>query len=116
MFENLRSMVTGGKDSAASKVVKGIINYKLADKVPGARLETLELNSQEKNLTATVILPELDEALTIEALNYKITTKNGKHFLEVDDIRKSQEWKNHYVDGKRYKIPPEIVKAAELIL
>ena len=116
MFDNLKSMAQKGKDSLVSKVVKKIINHKLSNKVPDAKLKILEIDSQNKNITATIFLPELGKALKIEALGYKITTKNDKHFLEIDDIVKSQEWENHYIDGKRYKIPPEIVQVAEIIL
>jgi len=116
MFENLKAMASSSKDSMVSIAIKGIVNHKLSDKAPDAKLEALEIDSRNKNIVATVALPELDAPLTIKALHYKITSKNDKHFLEVEEIEKSQEWANHYIDGKRYKIPPEIIKVAEFIL
>ena len=47
----------------------------------------------------------------MQVLNYKITKKNEHHFLEVEELVKSQDWGNDYIDGKRYKIPPEAVNA-----
>ena len=38
------------------------------------------------------------------------------HFLKIEELVKSQEWGNSYIDGKRYRIPPEVIKVAEAIL
>ncbi len=116
MFSNLKSLINDGKDSVVSLAVKNIINIKLNSKNPDAHIDTLEIDSKEKNITATLTIPELDEPFTIQALNYKITEKNDHHFLEVEELVKSQDWGNDYIDGKRYKIPPEAVSVAKVIL
>ena len=114
MFSNLKSIAGSGKDTAVSFAIKKIINIK-AKKV-GAHVKEFTINSRDKYIVATVFLEEDEEPLTIKASGYIITTKNGKHFFEVDELHKSREWDNDYIDGKRYKIPPEILKAAQLIL
>ena len=116
MFENLKSLATEGKDNLVTLAVKKIVNMKLKTKNPDAHLDALSINSKDKNITATITIPGLDEPFTIEAVNYKITAHNGHHFLEVEKLVKSQDWGNDYIDGKRYKIPPEAVKVAEIIL
>ena len=116
IFKNLKSIAKRGKDNVVALTVKHLVNHKLAEKAPGVLLQTLEIDSIGKKFTATFSLPEMNKPITIEALGYKITSKNEKHFLEVDEIIKSQEWSNHYIDGKRYKIPSEIVNAVEFIL
>ncbi len=114
MLSNIKSMAVAGKDTAVSFAIKNIINIK-AKKV-GAHVQEFSINSRDKHIIATVFLEDEQDPLTIKASRYTITTKNGKHFLEVDEIQKSREWDNSYIDGKRYKIPPEILKAAEFIL
>ena len=114
MFSNIKSIVGTGKDTAVSFAIRKIINIK-AKKV-GAYVEEFAINSRDKYIIATVLLDGEKDPLTIKASSYTITTKNGKHFLEVDEIQKSREWDNSYIDGKRYKIPPEVLKAAEFIL
>lgn len=114
MFSSLKSMAGTGKDVAASFAIKKIINIKA--KKAGAYVEAFSINSKDKCITATFFLEDEEESLTIKASNYIITTKNEKHFLEVEEIQKSREWQNNYIDGKRYKIPPEVLKAAEFIL
>jgi hypothetical protein len=106
--------MTSGKDTAISFTIRQIINLKA--KKLGAHIKDFHIDSQHKHITATVLLVNDAEPLTLKALGYKITEKNAKHFLEVSEIVKSREWENSYIDGKRYKIPPEILKAAELIL
>ena len=118
MFKNLKSFAVSGKDSVVAMAVKGIVNHKLAQKkeANGTKLEALDIDSVKKNITVTLTLPELSEPLTIEVRNYRITADKKNHFLEVEELIKSQEWGNHYIDGKRYKIPSEVVKVAEAIL
>ena len=118
MFGNLRSLAISGKDNVVSMAIKGIVNHKLSQKkeAKGAKLDALDIDSEKKNISVTLTLPELSEPLTMEIKNYKITADKKNHFLEVEEIIKSQEWGNHYIDGKRYKIPPEVVKVAEAIL
>ena len=116
MFENLKSLAREGKDNLVAMAVKKIVNMKLSTKNPDAHLNELSINSKDKNITATITIPELDEPFTIQALNYKITEQNDHHFLEVEELVKSQDWGNQYIDGKRYKIPPEAVKVAQTIL
>ena len=116
MFNNLKSLINDGKDSVVSLAVKNIVNIKLNSKNPDAHVDALEIDSKDKNITATLTIPGFDEPFTIQALNYKITEKNDHHFLEVEELVKSQEWDNEYIDGKRYKIPPEAVKIAQAIL
>jgi hypothetical protein len=116
MFENLKSLATEGKDSLVAMAVKKIVNMKLSSKYPDAHIEELSIDSKDKNITATITIPELDEPFTIQALNYKITEKNDHYFLEVEELVKSQDWGNDYTDGKRYKIPPEVVSVAKVIL
>lgn len=114
MFSNLKSIASSGKDTAISFTIQKIIKIK-AGKL-GAHVKEFTINSKEKYIIATVFLEGEKDPLTIKASRYTITTKNGKHFLEVDEIQKSREWDNSYIDGKRYKIPPEILKVAEFIL
>lgn len=114
MFSSLRSITGTGKDVAVSFGIKKIINIKA--KKLGAYVKEFTINSRDKYIIATVFLEGAQDPLTIKASRYTITTKNGKHFLEVDEVQKSREWNNNYIDGKRYKIPPEVLKAAELIL
>ena len=114
MFSSLKSIAGTGKDMAASFAIKKIINIKA--KKTGAHVEAFHINSKDKHIVATLFLEGEKEPLTIEASNYFITSKNEKHFLEVEEIHKSREWHNSYIDGKRYKIPPEVLKAAEFIL
>ncbi len=114
MFSSLKSIAGTGKDTAVSFAIKKIINIKA--KKLGAYVEELTINSGDKYIVATVLLEGEKDPLTIKASRYTITTKNGKHFLEVAEILKSREWDNSYIDGKRYKIPPEVLKAAEFIL
>ena len=116
MFENLKSLATEGKDNFVAMAVKKIINIKLSTKNPDAYLDELTINSKVKNITVTITLPELDEPFTLQAINYKIIEQQGHHFLEVEELVKSQDWGNHYIDGKRYKIPPEAVKVVQAIL
>jgi len=116
LFEKLKSSAHGSKDRLTAMTIKKIVNNRLKKRVPGARLEKLVIDSQKKNIRVTLTLPELPEPITIRALSYSITEKNGHHFLEVKEIQKSQDWSNHYIDGKRYKIPPRILKVAEAIL
>lgn len=118
MFENLKSLAVSGKDNVVAMAIKGIVNHKLTQKkeANGAKLDALAIDSVKKNITVTLTLAELSAPLTIEVKNYKITADKKNHFLEVDELIKSQEWGNHYIDGKRYKIPPEVVKVAEVIL
>jgi len=116
MFENLKNLASQGKDSIVSLAVKKIVNMKLSSKNPEAHLDELIIDSKDKNITAVITIPELDEPMRIKALNYCITEQNNHHFLEVEELVKSQNWGNHYIDGKRYKIPPEAVKAAQIIL
>ncbi len=114
MFSSLKSIAASGKDTAVSFTIRKIINIK-AKKV-GAYVREFTINSSDKYIIATVFLEGEKDPLTIKASKYMITTKNGKHFLEVEEIEKSREWHNSYIDGKRYKIPPEVLKAAEFIL
>jgi len=114
LFSSLRSIAGTGKDTAVSFAIRKIINIK-AKKV-GAYVEEFAINSRDKYITATLVLEGEEAPLTLKASNYKITSKNEKHFLEVAEIEKSREWENSYIDGKRYKIPPEVLKAAEFIL
>jgi len=114
MLSNLKSIVTSSKDVAISFAIKQIVNIK-ARKF-GAHVETFHIDSTQKNIMATILLEKEKEPLTLKALNYHIISKNEKHFLEVSEIQKSREWENSYIDGKRYKIPPEILKAADFIL
>lgn len=114
MFSNLKSIVTSGKDTAISFAIRQIINLK-AKKV-GVYVEDFHIDSKHKYIMATVLLDNEEEPLILKALDYSITEKNEKHFLEVAKIEKSREWENSYIDGKRYKIPPEILKVAEFIL
>lgn len=118
MFTNLKSLAISGKDTVLALAIKGIVNHKLMQKkeANGAKLDTLTIDSQDKNITLTLTLPELSEPLNIEVKNYKITSNKKNYFLEVEELIKSQEWGNHYIDGKRYKIPTEVVKVAEAIL
>ena len=116
MFENLKSLATEGKDNLVAMGVKKIVNMKLHIKKPDAHLDELTINSQDKNIIATITIPELDVPFTIQALNYKITEQNDHHFLQVEELVKSHDWGNHYIDGKRYKIPPEVVKVVQAIL
>ena len=103
MFENLKSLATEGKDNLVAMAVKKIVNMKLSTKKQNTHLNELSINSKDKNITVTLTIPELDEPFTIQALNYKITEQNDHHFLEVEELLKSQEWGNNYIDGKRYK-------------
>lgn len=114
MFSNLKSMVGSGKDATASFAIKQIVNLKA--KKTGASVEALHINSKEKYIVVTLLLKGETEPLTIKARNYAITTKNDNYFLEVEVLEKSRPWENKYIDGKRYKIPPEVLKAAEFIL
>lgn len=114
MFLNLKSIATSGKDTTISFAVKQVINLKA--KKAGAFVKTFHIDSKHKNIQATILLDNDKEPLTLKALDYSITEKNEKHFLEVSEIEKSREWENSYIDGKRYKIPPEILKVAEFIL
>lgn len=114
MFSSLKSTTNSGKDAAVAFTVKKLINIKA--KKLGVHIEELVINSSDKYIITTFFLKNDEAPLTIKVLNYAITTKNGKHFLEVEELQKSREWNNSYVDRKRYKIPPEVVKAAELIL
>ncbi|MCF6243657.1 MAG: hypothetical protein L3J43_01315 [Sulfurovum sp.] len=114
MFEHLKSMVTEGKDKTVSYAIKKIIRFK-TEKL-GVIIQDFSIDSIHKTMEITVLLHEEDTPLNLKAIDYHITTKNEKHFLEVKEIQKSREWKNPYIDGKRYKIPPEILKVSELIL
>lgn len=114
MFSNLKSAASTTKDTVASFAIRKIINIK-AKKV-GAHVKEFTINSIDKYIVAIIVLEGGEDPLTITVSGYTITTKNGKHFLEVDKIQKSREWDNSYLDGKRYKIPPEILKAAQFIL
>lgn len=114
MFSNIKSIAGTGKDTAVSFAIKKIINIKA--KKLGAYVKEFSINSRDKHIIATVFLESEQDPLTIKASRYTITTKNGKHFLEVDEIQKSREWDNSYIDGKRYKLLPEILKIAEFIL
>ena len=116
MFSNLQSLINDGKDSLVSLAVKNIVKIKLNSKNLDIHIHTLEINSKEKSITATLTIPELNEPFTIQALNYKITKKNEHHFVEVEKLVKSQDWGNNYIDGKRYKIPPEVVNVTKAIL
>ncbi len=116
MFESFKSFASAGKDSIISSLVKKLANHRLSDKYPGTTVEDFTLDSQNKTISATLQMPEFDTPLTIKATGYQITEHNGKHFLEIDTIEKSQPWENSYIDGKRYKIPPEVVKVAALVL
>ena len=116
MFKKLKLLANDGKDSVVALAVKKIINIKLRTKNPDAHLDALTINSKEKYISATITIPELNGPFTIKAVNYKITEQNGNHFLEVESLIKSQDWGNSYTDEKRYKIPHEAVKSAQIIL
>ena len=114
LLSSLKSIATSGKDTTVSFAIRKIINIK-AKKV-GAYVKEFTINSRDKYIIATVFLEGEKDPLTIKASRYTITTKNEKHFLEVDEIQKSHEWDNSYIDGKHYKISPEVLKAAQFIL
>ena len=114
MFSNIKSIAQSKKDAIASYAILKIINLKAKQKM--AEIQAFILDSQKKEITVTFTEENDTEPITLKASGYQITTKNGSHFLEVEDIQKSHEWHNSYIDGKRYKIPPEILKAVEFIL
>jgi hypothetical protein len=102
------------KDKTMAFAIKQFVNYKMKEQ--GIKVEDFNIDSINKNLEITVYLPEIQDLLTLKANNYEITTKNGKYFLEVEEIEKSKQWNNHYIDGKRYKIPNEVLKIIEFVL
>jgi hypothetical protein len=113
LFSNIKTIIHAKKDATVSFTIEKIINIKTKDL--GVKVTDFSIDSQNKNMTGT--LHQKDEKpLTITAINYCITTKNGKHFLEVEKIEKSHAWENSYIDGKRYKIPPEVLKIVEFVL
>ncbi len=116
MFDKINNLVLGSKDAVIATTVKPIVNLILNQRRPGSKILSLDIDSKNKNVKFTVQTPELEEPITMEYRGYKIVRQNGKYFAEVDEVIKSRPWENSYIDGKRYKIPPEIVKAVEVLL
>jgi len=110
MFSSLKSL----KENAISFSVQKAINLR-ADKL-GVTIDSFHIDTTNKNITATLKFKDEKETLVIEAHRYSITQKNNSHFLEVENIVKSRSWENSYIDGKRYKIPKEIVKIVTFLL
>ena len=71
----------------------------IIESINGAEVKIVSNKITLKTFSDVYADRRIPEALKIEALGYKITTKNDKHFLEIDDMVKSQEWKNDYIDG-----------------
>lgn len=118
MLENIKTKAIVKKDSLVAAAIRGIVNRILSQSSQrhDVKLESLRIDSIKKNITATIALPELSQPLTIEAADYSIVSEGDRHFLVVKELLKSQEWTNAYLDKKRYKIPPEIVKASAVLL
>ena len=114
MFSSLKSAASATKDQAVSFTIKKIINLK-AEKF-GATVTEFILDSSSRSIFVTFTLEDEIDPIELKAKNYEITTKNGHHFLEVEAIEKSREWKNSYIDGKRYKIPPKILELVKIVL
>jgi len=113
VFKKMKSKLISTKDSTISFAIEQIINAKLKSK--DTKVEKFFINTQEKIIEGNILLPKSD-SIYIKAIDYKITVKNGKYFLEVEKLHKSKEFNNSYLDGKRYKIPQEILKIVEFIL
>ena len=114
MFSNIKSIARSKKDSLVSYTILKIINVKAKQK--NAEVHDFILDSEKREITVTFTEKNHPDPITLKASGYRITTKNGNHFLEVDKVEKSHMWDNSYIDGKRYKIPPEILKIAEWVL
>ena len=114
MFSKFKSAALSGKDSILSTSVKKLVNLK-AGKMHIV-VDTLHIDSQNKSISVSLDLNDGMPLLQINAYGYRITEKNEKFFLEVNTLQKSREWENSYIDGKRYKIPPEIVKVVKTLL
>jgi len=113
MSFSLKSKIISSKDATVSSAIQNIINFRLKSK--NIYIKKFSIDTQNKTIQGIIIF-EKEEPLEIKVYDYHITTKNNKYFLEVSRVEKSRDWDNSYIDGKRYKIPSELLRVIDFIL
>lgn len=106
------------KDRGISFGVRKIANHYLSD--IGGEVLNFNLDSKNKKIFLDVMLKGELESLKVEIINYKITQRDDKSFIEFDEIHTSREWINTiislYLKEKSFEVPNEYAKLLGVVV
>ena len=113
MFRNLIHAVDKIAGTAKSEAARWLLNHKILQPENIGEMTSLNIDSNRKHISASVLLNGEMDSISIEA-DYDMEFRGEGCFIKLKEIQCSKEWlgilARKFTAGQRYQVPEMVGK------